>query len=216
MLRDSCPICGNCESVRILSPEDRRIIASRDAHILCEATCHWNLRTAHHEAGHVIAASAFAAGVAYVAICGHPHAVIDQTGQGARYLARLVISAAGDVAAAVCAAEEFIPLWSDLRRGVARARASNLGFCDRCAEARLLVGFLPQLSDLELVDVWYGVFEGTTNLFKTVSWRGALEAHAAELNDKKLLERDAIAETIEPYNLARARDEVMSKYKGDC
>jgi len=213
MIHNSCPICGNDESLSILSPEDRGIIARGNPHILREATRLSGARIAHHEAGHVIAAIAFAARVDYVTICGHPHAVIDQAGQGAAYLGRLVVSAAGDVAAAVCASEQFLPLWGDLRRGVVRARESKLGSCDRCIEARLLVGALPQLSDLEVVDAWYGIFEVTADLFKTINWRGALEALAAELNDKTLLEWEAIGQLLEPYDLDGAREDVLSFYK---
>jgi len=213
MIHDSCPICGNDESFAVLSREDRRIMATRDQPFLCEATGQRDLTTAHHEAGHVIAARAFAAGVHYVTICDHPHAAIDPTGQGTAYLSRLVISAAGDVAAAVCAGEQFLPLWRDLRRCVARARESKPGSCDRCIEARVLVSAAPQLSDLEVVDAWYGILEVTTDLFETASWRGALEALAAELNDKTLLEWEAIGQLLEPYDLGGAREEVLSNYK---
>ncbi|MBM3625478.1 MAG: hypothetical protein FJX16_09205 [Alphaproteobacteria bacterium] len=77
----------------------------------------------------------------------------------------------------------------------------------------MLVSAAPQLSDLEVVDAWYGILEVTTDLFETASWRGALEALAAELNDKTLLEWEAIGQLLEPYDLAGAREEVLSNYK---
>jgi hypothetical protein len=211
---DSCPICGSVESSNVLLLEYRKGIALENGQTASQATGHCDAITLHHEAGHVVGARAFEAIVHYVTVIGNPHAAIVLARQG--LLARLVISAAGDVAAAVCAGEQFIPLWSDLRRGVARARESKLGSCDRCVEARLLVSALPQLSDLEVVDVWYGIFEVTTDFFETVNWRRALEALAAELNDKKLIERDAIDKLIDRCSLVRARDEILSKYEGEC
>lgn len=210
MIHDSCPICGSNKSHAILLPKYRKVIASQYRQIASRPIWHCD---AHHEAGHVIAARAFGVIVPYVTVVGNPHAAIVRSGHG--YFANLIISAAGDVATSVCANEEFIPLWGDLRRAVDRAQGSKVGSCDRCFESRLLVLAMPELSRLEIIDAWYGIFEVTTDFFKTVAWRDALERLAAELNDSGLLEREAIEKIIDQFSVVSAKDDVLCKYEND-
>jgi hypothetical protein len=227
---ERCSICGGIENAKEYAPhsvwhdpEFISLLAQDQKEIYCEAVEEARATFSRHEAGHVVAGIALGFGVEYATIGGsNAHvAYTKESGRG-RPFYRLIRSAGGDAAAAVCAGEQFAPLWSELRRSVERARINWFGRCDRCVEARLLVQALPDLTNLEIIDAWYDVIDVTMELFNDSEWREAVETVAAELNERTLLHGNQIEALVSRFDLARAvmkvvePNSIMMQPEGDC
>lgn len=219
---ERCPICGGIENTKVYAPHSVRrhadpefisLLAENQKEIYCETTDEVHAFWARHEAGHVVAGIALGFGIKYATIGGgNAHvAYAKQNGRG-RLFDRLIRSAGGDAAAAVCAGAQFAPLWGELRRSVERARTQRLGHCDRCVEARLLVQALPELTNTEIIDAWYDVIDITMELFSDAEWREAVETVAAELNERTLLHGNQVEALVSRFDFAQARTKVLEPH----
>lgn len=217
-----CPICGGIENVKVYAPHSIRrhadpefisLLAEDQKEIYCEATEEARAILSRHEAGHVVAGLALGFGIEYATIGGScAHVAYEKQNGRWQLFDRLIRSAAGDAAAAVCAGEQFAPLWGELRRSVERARTKRLGRCDRCVEANLLIQALPELTNLEIIDAWYDVIDITMELFGDSEWREAVETVAAELNERTLLHGNQVEALVSRFDLALARTKVLDPH----
>ena len=156
-------------------------------------------RLSRHEAGHCIAALANGRKIEYATLAnGSPHtAYLKKTGE------RSVDAFACVHVAGMIAEGADIPSWAELGPAIRRARAGVKGHCDLCLLADLVVACVPDTPDRELINSIYDCLDLTAQLFRTPSWRGALNTLAPALERETLLTGDAIAAIVTPYDLAR-------------
>src|SRR5262249_41969018 len=103
------------------------------------------------------------------------------------------------------------PTWQFVAQYIERARGRQVGTCDYCCAAQILVDAFPDRPDRELVQTWLGAVRTCGALFAHDEWRGALLAIASLLHERGVLWSRDINAIAARYALREAREEVLAK-----
>lgn len=164
--------------------------------------------SAHHEAGHAIAALVSNAKIFAVVVGAWP-ATLSAYPDNSAPLLRLMGLAAGHHCEGL-ASGFGRPFDETLQNHIAMARAGHRGSCDACKSATLFCENFPELADEDLLSSWGAVFDLTRRLFATPAWRAALYVIADALRDRIRLSGEDVAALADVAALSAARAEVLA------
>jgi len=171
----------------------------------------WHLqscrRTAFHEAGHAIVGLAHGRELKFVQAGQNPHASF-LTGP---LIPSVVVrtKCAGEVGAAVADGRLLLPSHSEMLAAVERARMEQIGSCDLCVAALLLVRERLGASDAELVEYWKSLWRQTIDLLDDIFVRAQLIKLAGALLEHIHLRSADIGAIVDTASLQAVRRELF-------